>query len=350
MLALAAASLTQLPADGAPAPSARGADASGDTTRAQRVERGPDGSVRAFSAPRDARDPAVEPSTDPRLAARLHLARYDAVLGAGGTSWVGGTMTRTVTGDDVVRFRQRRDGLPVIGGAVAVDLRPDRQLASVTASLSQASVPGATYPREAARREALAVATKQLGAERARSPPTDPSDGSSTRRCSGCRAPPTRRPTPAGCGGSRCTPGPAFHRLVLVDDRSGAVVQDLDLVEQVDRVVCDDHNYMTQLDLPCTKDFARTEHGPVSQVKDVNDAFALAGVVSRFYRRIGHLDLTRAARGRRGRPPEPVVDGALLRPVRAGRRSARWPTRSGTASGCSTARASRRPTTSSATR
>ena len=292
MLALAAASLTQLPADGAPAPSARGADASGDTTRAQRVERGPDGSVRAFSAPRDARDPAVEPSTDPRLAARLHLERYDAVLGAGGTSWVGGTTTRTVTGDDVVRFRQRRDGLPVIGGAVAVDLRPDRQLASVTASLSQASVPGATYPRAAARREALAVATKRLGADAplAADRPVrrlfDPAV---------LGVPRTSDPTThaRGVWWVEVHAGPAFHRLVLVDDRSGAVVQDLDLVEQVDRVVCDNHNDMTQLDLPCTKDFARTEHGPVSRVKDVNDAFALAGAVSRFYHRIGHLDLTR---------------------------------------------------------
>ena len=47
------------------------------------------------------------------------------------------------------------------------------------------------------------------------------------------------------------------------------------------------------LDLPCTTDFARTEHGPASRVKDVNDAFDLAGVVSTFYRQIGGIDLTR---------------------------------------------------------
>ncbi len=58
-------------------------------------------------------------------------------------------------------------------------------------------------------------------------------------------------------------------------------------------MVCDDHNFTDQLDLPCTADFARTEHGPPSHVKDVNDAFRLAGAVSRFYHQIGGLDLTR---------------------------------------------------------
>jgi Zn-dependent metalloprotease len=234
----------------------------------------------------------VDRSTDPRLAARLHLERYDVVLGVGDTRWVGGTTSRTLTGDQVVRFRQRRDGLPVIGGAVAVDLRPDRQLASVTASLSRATVPAATYPRAEARRAALAVTAKRLGAD-VRVTADRP-----VRRLydpAVLGVPRTSDPTThaRGVWWVEVHAGPAFHRLVLVDDRSGAVVHDLDLVEQVDRVVCDNHNDMTQLDLPCTKDFARTEYGPVSAVRDVNDAFDLAGVVSRFYRQIGHLNLTR---------------------------------------------------------
>ncbi len=255
--------------------------------------RGPDGSVRTLAASRGTRDPAVDRSTDPRTAARLHLERYAALLGGRGTSWVGATVSRTVTGDDVVRLRQRRDGLAVIAGAVAVDLRPDRQLSSVTASVSRASVPGATYPRAAAQREALSVAGKRLGsapASLAADPPRrrlyDPAV---------LGVPRTSDPTThaRGVWWVEVHAGPAFHRAVLVDDRTGAVVSDLDLVEQVDRVVCDNDNDLTQLDLPCTHDFARTEHGPASHVKDVNDAFVLAGVVSRFYRTIGHLDLTR---------------------------------------------------------
>jgi hypothetical protein len=87
--------------------------------------------------------------------------------------------------------------------------------------------------------------------------------------------------------------GPAFHRLLLIDDRNGAVVQDLDLVEHLNRVVCDNKNDNTLLDLPCTKGFARTEGGPPNPVPDVNDAYVLAGAVSRFYHQIGGIDVTR---------------------------------------------------------
>ena len=182
----------------------------------------------------------------------------------------------------------------MIGGAVAVDLRPDRQLGSVTASVSRASVPRATYPSGAARHEALAVAAKRLGpgdaAELTAGPPQrrlyDPA---------ALGVPRTSDPTThaRGVWWVEVSAGPALHRLLLVDDRTGAVVQDLDLVEQLNGVVCDDHNFTDQLDLPCTTDIAGTEHGPASHVKDVNDAFRLAGVVSTFYLQIGGIPLTR---------------------------------------------------------
>ena len=88
---------------------------------------------------------------------------------------------------------------------------------------------------------------------------------------------------------------------MLVDDRTGAVVQDLDLVEQVNRVVCDNHNDITVLDLPCTKDFARTEHGPRQPGEGRQRRVPLAGAVSTFYRQIGGTQPDPAARGRRGR-------------------------------------------------
>jgi bacillolysin len=85
--------------------------------------------------------------------------------------------------------------------------------------------------------------------------------------------------------------GSDYRRLLLVDDRSGAVLQDVDLVERIDRVVCDD-DHTPHVDSPCDHDFARTETGPTSAVADVNDAFDLAGVVSRFYHQVGGFDLT----------------------------------------------------------
>ncbi len=259
-----------------------------------RVSRGDDGLARVVGV-RGGRNPVVTRATAPRDAARAHLARYGALVGVSdpATRLVGGTVTRSVTGDDVVRFTERRQGLPVIGGAVAVDLRPDRQLGSVTASVSHASVPDATYSSAAATREALAVAAKRLGRGTGVPLTADPPERQlydpavlGVRRTSD----PTTHAR--GVWSVEVHAGPAFHRLVLVDDRAGGVVQDLDLVEQVNRVVCDDKNAPDTTDVPCKADFARTEHGPASPVKDVNDAFTLAGVVSRFYRQIGGINLT----------------------------------------------------------
>ena len=260
-----------------------------------RVTRGDDGLARVVGVS-GGRNPVVTRSMPAPDAARAHLARYGALVGVAdpGTLLVGGTVTRSVTGDDVVRFTERRQGLPVIGGAVAVDLRPDRQLGSVTASVSRASVPDATYASTAASQEALAVATKRLGGltgvDLTADPPVrrlyDPAVLGVAR---------TSDPTThaSGVWSVEVHAGPAFHRLLLIDDRTGGVVQDLDLVEQVNRVVCDDANAPDTTDVPCKANFARVEGGPPSPVRDVNDAFDLAGVVSTFYRQIGGINLTR---------------------------------------------------------
>jgi Zn-dependent metalloprotease len=266
------------------------ADSRGDV----QVQRGDDGLARVVGV-RGSHNPMVNRRTPVRAAARAHLARYGALVGVAdrGTRLIAGDVTRSVTGHDIVRFTQRRHGLPVIGGAVAVDLRRDRQLGSVTASVSRATVPGATYPAAEATRQALAVTAKGLGARRRAELTADPPEHElydpAVLGVTRTSDPATRA---RGVWAVEMQAGPAFHRLVLLDDRSGAVVQDLDLVEELDRVVCDDENALTT-DVPCTHDFARTEHGPPSTVRDVNDAFRLAGVVSAFYHRLGHLDLTR---------------------------------------------------------
>ncbi len=298
--ALSVTALTQLAAAGAPdRPSNRGgavlARLFTESGGRLHVARGPDGLARFIGVSGESRDPAVVPATSPRRAARLHLDRYGAALGLSGpgTTLVPGRTVRSVTGDDVVRFAERRDGLPVVGGSVAVDLRPDRQLGSVAASVSRASVPRATYAARAAAREAIALALRHPG-----HPP---------RTALHADRPSRRLYDPAVLGVARTGDprthargvwwvvvrgGPAYRRLVLVDDRSGAVVQDVDLVENIDRVVCDGQDFYA-VDIPCTSDFARVEGGPASPVRDVNQAFDLAGPVSRFYRQIGGLHLTR---------------------------------------------------------
>lgn len=264
------------------------ADAHGEV----RVSRGANGLARVVSVS-SVRDPAISPTMGAKAAARAQLSRYAALVGVGdpATRLVDARVQRAVTGDDVVRFEQTRDGLPVVGGAVAVDLRPDRQLGSVSASVSRASVQPATFPAAAAQREAVAVVRKQLPAGVAVQAST-PQRRLFDPAVLGVRR--TSDPTThaRGVWWVEVSSGPAQRRAVLVDDRTGAVVLDLDQTESLDRVVCDNHNDMTLLDLPCTQDFARTETGPRSKVADVNDAFRLAGVVAHFYHRIGGLNLT----------------------------------------------------------
>ena len=69
--------------------------------------------------------------------------------------------------------------------------------------------------------------------------------------------------------------------MVLVDDRTGGVVLDLDLVEQRRPAsVCDNDNAPDAAEVPVHRDFARTEGGPATASTDVNTAYDLAGVVS----------------------------------------------------------------------
>jgi bacillolysin len=299
--ALSVTALGQVPADG------RGGAATGHDGRSTRaldllraetgdaidVSRGPSGAIRVVAVRGETADPAVTSTLTPLDAARTHLQRYGAALGLTGSHLVVGRTTRSVTGDDVVRFAQRRDGLRVIGGAVAVDLRPDRQLGSITASVSRAVVAPASYSRRQAERAARAATLKRsshpapadLVVHRASRRLYDPAVLGTARSSD----PRTRA---RGVWRVVVSGGPSYRRLLLVDDRTGAVLQDVDLVEQVDRVVCDDDN-TPHVDSPCAAPWvARTETGPVSAVADVNDAFDLAGVVSHYYQQIGGLDLT----------------------------------------------------------
>lgn len=298
VLALSTTALGHVPAAGRPAQATDRADRALSRLDAESrgdvlVSRGPSGVARFVGVRGETTDPAVTSTMIPRAAARTHLRRYGAMLGLGGSRLVAGRVTSSVTGDDVVRFGQRRDGLRVIGGSVAVDLRPDLQLGSVAASVSRASVRPATYPRRRAAQEAL-DAVRKLGGRRAGA-------GLVAHR------PARRLYDPAVLGVARTgdasthargvwrvvvTGGSTYRHLVLLDDRTGAVVQDADLIEPLDRVVCDyDNNF--HVDSPCDHGFARTETGPASTVADVNDAFNLAGVVSRYYHQIGGIDLTR---------------------------------------------------------
>ena len=283
----------------------------------------PTASSARSSAPRRRPRPGRHRRTDARPRPARHLERYGAVLGAERHRHrlvVGDACCRTVTGDDVVRLppatrraaRHRRRG----GGRPAP--RPSARL-DHWHRCPHANVPGATYPREAAGARRWRVATKRLGTGVRRAPRSRPAAAAlrpgRARGAAHLRPGDPRPRRVVGRGARRAGVPPA----VLVDDRTGAVVQDLDLVEQIDRVVCDNDNDMTQLDLPCTHDFAAHRARSGQPVRGRQRRLRPGR------RRVDVLPADRrprpdpAARRRRGRPPQPVVDRALLRPVPARR-------------------------------
>ncbi|CUR54746.1 putative Thermolysin [metagenome] len=233
-------------------------------------------------------NPAVTPSTSVSAAADAHLRRYGAAFGTTGSTLTAVRTTHTVSGQDVVRYRQSVAGLPVIGGDLVVTLRPDRELGSLLASLSArplvaAATVGADSAADAARRavaksEGLAAATLHV---------TDQG-----RRVFD----PEVLGVPSSVGARTVWQfevgrGEGLRRLVLVDDQTGGIRLNLDDLQSADRVVCNRNN-VRGARTACTSGFARTETSPASGVTEVDTAFTLAGVVSDYYDQIGDLDLT----------------------------------------------------------
>ncbi|MGH1561423.1 hypothetical protein [Mumia sp. DW29H23] len=107
-------------------------------------------------------NPGVDEGSSVAAAARAHLARYGAAFGVDpGTDLVRTRSTRNAAGQDVVRYRQEIDGVPVLGGELAVSLRPDRQLGSILSTASAATRRSAVTVTEAtASATARAVVSK----------------------------------------------------------------------------------------------------------------------------------------------------------------------------------------------
>ncbi len=264
------------------------ADATGSLT----LSRATDGRVDFVGVPAGSRvdNPAVTAETGAAAAARSHLSRYGSVLGLGtaGSQLVDGTVTRSVTGHDLVRYQQQVGGVPVLGSGVVVNLRSDRELGSILATISDSSAVAAPLVSE---QDAAASVRSRIA----------------NRRDAGFRVldqgrwlfDPAVFGAPSDLGARtvwrfEVTNDAELRRQVLVDDRSGRVLMDLDLINYVDRVVCDQANVPVAAESLCTSGFARTEASGASGVADVNSAFVLSGAVSTYYQQVAGLDLTNA--------------------------------------------------------
>lgn len=282
-----------------PAPSSvAAAPASGDGEAALRADA--DGPLRirraagavtfvGAQAGTDIDNPGVSRRTSARDAARAHLRRYGAAVGAdrSGTRLVERRASRGAGDGELVRYQQEIGGIPVLGGEIVVDLGTDRELDSLNANLSVAtSVPDATVTERDARAVAAARARKAGGqgvvVDDGGRWVLDPA-AVGLDAAMGVR----------GVWRFEVRVGNEVRRLVLVDDQSGDVLLDVDLIQHIDRTVCDQAN-VRSADQPCTTSPARTEASGPSGVADVEAAFTHAGAVSAFYQQVAAFDLTTA--------------------------------------------------------
>ena len=260
-----------------------------DADRPLTIRASGDGATEFVGVPARAEvdNPAVRDSMSPAAAAAAHVARYGAAFGAAapGTTLARTDVAATATGD-VVRYQQRVDGLPVVGGEVVVSLRPDQELSSILATTSDATtVTGAVVSEADAADAALAVARRSAAAG-------DLVASSGERWVYDPAV--LGLPSEAGARSVwrfEVTGGPAIRRLVLVDDQSGAVVLDIDEINDVSRIVCDNGSVRRADEVNCTTSPARSEGGPASGLPDVNLAYDYSGDTAALYDALG-VDLT----------------------------------------------------------
>ncbi len=241
-------------------------------------------------------NPAVSASTSVADAAAAHLARYGAAFGSAqrGTTLSELRSSETVAGNSV-RYQQHVDGVPVMAGELVVSLRANRELDSIMAKTSRATkVPGARVTK------AVATATASASFLRAAGKGIDPSVTSLGRWVidPALIGAPTTLPTRTAWR-FELRRNDFERRLVLVDDQTGMVLMNNDLIAHAkNRVVCDNLNVPRSTALadpyPCTSltPPTRVEGGAATGVADVDRAYDLGGVVYDNFLAFGAFDLT----------------------------------------------------------
>ncbi len=222
-------------------------------------------------------------ASTPRAAAREAVERFTPRFGLSGDAELSVTdVDRLPGGRSAFRFQQTVDGLPVIGGQLAVSLDRNEDLLSIGGELmSPAKVdPSASVTEPAAMTVALTATAKHYGVS-----------ASSLRATAGELS--VYDPRLLG-GPGLALPRPVWRfevtdgvqtirELVLVDAQRGNVALSFSQIEGGKfRWVCDsaftDSNYFCQLD-----DAVRSEGEGASGIAEADSAYDLAGLVHDFY-------------------------------------------------------------------
>jgi bacillolysin len=236
--------------------------------------------------------PAALPATaTPARAAEGHLDRYGALFGVDrpGAQLERTDVVATGDGSHVVRFTQTVDGLPVVGGELAVAVDAEGDLESVNGETTDpAALPAPAVSARAAVDTAVAT-TSRTHAVPARSLVAGPASrwyydpelvGS---------------PDPAGARAVwrvEVTNGSDIREMVLVDSATGGVAAHVnETTDAKTRVVCN-RRQRNDSEAPCRRGmYARTENSGPADDRNVERAFQFAGDTWDLYRRLGR-DLT----------------------------------------------------------
>ncbi|HWM38482.1 MAG TPA: M4 family metallopeptidase [Streptomyces sp.] len=236
--------------------------------------------------------PTALPATaTPTRAAEQHLDRYGALFGVHRpeAQLERTDVVATGAGSHVVRFTQTVDGLPVIGGELAVSVDDDGDLESVNGETTDPAVlPAAMVSAKAAIDTAVRTTSRTHGA-----PVRNLAAGSATRwyydpQLVGSPDPVGARPV----WRVEVTNGSDIREMVLVDSATGGVAAHVNQTSAAKiRVVCD-REELDESDAPCRRGaYARTETSAPAGEAEVDRAFLFAGHTWDLYRRLGR-DLT----------------------------------------------------------
>jgi len=231
-------------------------------------------------------DGALPPAT----AARAFLSRTAAMFGIDRPAR-DLTVERTArlgSRGSVVRFVQTRRGIPVLGGELIVRLDRRGSVLAVTGEALPATDSvdmGGRVTVSTARRTAAAWLARDAGVRAASV--TTRSEGRTIldqRILGGPSMPAPRLVWSIDTRTNVAADGMPAHSQVLVDARSGAVLETIGRVETgLERRICD-FKSRRRADFECRGPYARVEGQGSTNVGQVNDAYRLMGVVDAFYR------------------------------------------------------------------
>lgn len=243
----------------------------------------------------------VSPLADAETQARAHLARAAALFGLTDAARelrvvpepVG--LENTLGTDRLTRFQQLRDGLPVLGGELAVVLDPAGALKSVTGELAPTGRdPEPSISAEQARATALAAVVRSH--PDAHAPAIRAAEPELWHLDPVLLGVPATRPMPTGpVWRTEVADAGAVRELVLVDARTGTIPLQLNLIAHLNRVVCDRNNQPDRSDIgaDCRPTYARAEgQGPAGAPVDVDEAYDFAGDTAEFFQNYLGVDLT----------------------------------------------------------